>query len=316
MHFIEKFMDKIVIFVLTYTVKYIIIGNKRRENIVQIINGENQTCSDRTTDEYITVNSCGFYEVTGRDIKTDRPDGRTDYQLIYIAGGRAMYFSDGAYRTAHGGDLLLYRPFEPQRYCFCAGCGTKAYWIHFTGTGADEVLKEAGFSGVKHCTVGSCDEIGEYVFELTREIQLARPGFELFCRAIFLSVIASAARALCVPAYRRNTHKYDKLIPAIEKMNSCMNDTSSIRGYAQECCMDPYYFIALFREYTGLSPHAYRTMIKLEKAKQLLIDTTMTNGEIAELLGYRDSLYFSRVFKKHVGMSPNIYKKNIIGTQK
>ena len=83
MHFVEKFMDKIVIFILTDTVKYIIIGNKWRENIVQIINGENQTCSDRTTDEYITVNSCGFYEVTGMDIKTDRPDG----SCIFSAAG-------------------------------------------------------------------------------------------------------------------------------------------------------------------------------------------------------------------------------------
>lgn len=47
----------------------------------------------------------------------------------------------------------------------------------------------------------------------------------------------------------------------------------------------------------------------MERAKELLADTSMTNGEIAELLGYKDPLYFSRAFKKYVGKSPNAYRK-------
>lgn len=275
-----------------------------------IINGENQTCSDRTTDEYLTVNSCGYYEITDGEIKTERPNGRTDYQLIYVAEGSAGYMSGGEYHIAESGDLLLYRPFEPQYYCYLAGYNTKIYWVHFTGTGAEELLNEAGFSGIQHCSVGSCGEIGEYVAGLINEIQLARPGYELFCRAIFFSIIASLSRTLYSPSYRKNMHKYDKIIPVIKKMNTCMNDMSTIDDYARGCCLDKYYFIKLFKEYTGFSPHAYRTMIKLEKAKQLLIDTAMSNTEIAEFLGYIDPLYFSRIFKKYTGKSPNTYKKS------
>lgn len=276
---------------------------------MQIINGENQSCSDRTTSEYLTVNSCGFYEIGEKDIKTCRPHGRSDYQLIYVADGRTEYLKGGEYNAAVSGDLILYRPKETQDYCFCGGCETKVYWIHFTGTGVCELLREAGFSDEMHYHIGDGEWMKKCVAVLAREIQLAKPGYGLFCRAELVSAIASASRAINALTCMQKTNKYEKLIPIIEKMNLCMHDSEKIGDYARKCCMDKYYFISLFKEYTGLSPHAYRTRIKMERAKELLADTSMTNGEIAELLGYKDPLYFSRAFKKYAGKSPNAYRK-------
>lgn len=276
---------------------------------MQIVNGKNKNCSDRTTSDYLTVNSCGFYEITDRDLGAFRPLGRSDYQLIYIASGKAEYVSDGARNTAFAGDLLVYRPREPQDYVFCSGMNTKVYWVHFTGTGAAEMLSKSGFYGETRYSIGVCDEICADILELICEIQLARPGYELFCSSVLMRTVARASRLLDCSDSRKNIRKYDRLIPIIEKMNTDMCDTSSIEDYAGQCFLDPYYFISLFKEYTGHSPHTYRTMLKIEKAKQLLSGTDMTVGEIAEFLGYRDALYFGRVFRKYVGKAPGIYKK-------
>lgn len=279
---------------------------------MQIVNGENQACSDRTTDEYLTVNSCGFYEIGDREIVTVRPCGRMDYQLIYVASGRARYLSDDGERLAEAGDILLWRPHERQEYAFLPGENTSVCWVHFTGFGAGELLREAGLFGKRCFSVGVSREISDKILELIREIQLARSGYQLYCRAILTSVVATISRMLGTGDGQKVRQKYARLIPIIEKMNTDMHDTSTIEDYAKECFVDPYYFITLFREYTGRSPHTYRTMIKLEKAKQLLSGTNITVGEVASLLGYGDSMYFSRIFKKYTGLSPCAYKKQAV----
>ena len=69
------------------------------------------------------------------------------------------------------------------------------------------------------------------------------------------------------------------------------------------------YFIHLFKNVTGLSPQEYKTCIVMEKAKELLTETTLNVTGVANHLGYTDSLYFSRVFKKHTGHSPSMHMK-------
>ncbi len=110
-----------------------------------------------------------------------------------------------------------------------------------------------------------------------------------------------------------SSEKYDKF----KRINSLLdfirknyNKNHSVQYYADLCNLDKYYFIKLFREYTTDTPLLYRTKLRIEKAKELLIKTNMTNSKIAETIGYSSSYYFSRIFKVHTGMSPDIFRKN------
>lgn len=84
----------------------------------------------------------------------------------------------------------------------------------------------------------------------------------------------------------------------------------SVDFYADACGLDKHYFIKLFKEYAGVSPHLYKTKIRMEKAKELLRNTELRNSEITECTGYSTPYYFSRIFKSHVGLSPKTYRKN------
>lgn len=110
----------------------------------------------------------------------------------------------------------------------------------------------------------------------------------------------------------QSTDKYDKfkyILPVVEFINDNYNRNHSVQEYANMCNLDKYYFIKLFSEYTGVSPLLFRTRIRMEKAKELLINTNMTNGQIAEIVGYSSSYYFSRIFKRHTGISPELFRK-------
>lgn len=50
---------------------------------------------------------------------------------------------------------------------------------------------------------------------------------------------------------------------------------------------------------------------RIQKAKELLADETLSIEQIAEQTGYRDYFYFTKVFKKAVGVSPSKYRKSL-----
>ena len=58
----------------------------------------------------------------------------------------------------------------------------------------------------------------------------------------------------------------------------------------------------------GYSPLAYQTRLRIERAKDLLRNTSLRVSEIAAQIGYQNPMYFSSTFKKHTGMTPLEYR--------
>ncbi|OMF32131.1 hypothetical protein BK133_14880 [Paenibacillus sp. FSL H8-0548] len=64
-----------------------------------------------------------------------------------------------------------------------------------------------------------------------------------------------------------------------------------------------------FKQETGTSALDYLTQVRIREAKKLLQLEKYKIGEVAEMVGYRDSQYFSQVFRKAVGVNPLMYVK-------
>lgn len=69
------------------------------------------------------------------------------------------------------------------------------------------------------------------------------------------------------------------------------------------------YLSAIFKVYYDMTPMDYIIYKRIEEAKQLLMHSGMKVKDVANHLGYEDSLYFSKVFKKETGVSPKEYIK-------
>ncbi|MNZ97926.1 putative response regulatory protein [compost metagenome] len=73
--------------------------------------------------------------------------------------------------------------------------------------------------------------------------------------------------------------------------------------------MSASYLSRLFKQETGITLTDYLIDIRIEKAKQFLIDhPNLKNYEISQLVGYNDPVYFNKLFKKMVGETPKDYK--------
>lgn len=67
----------------------------------------------------------------------------------------------------------------------------------------------------------------------------------------------------------------------------------------------------LVREELGLTFSEYITAKRMQRAKELLSDASLSINEVAEQSGYNDYFYFTKVFKKYMGISPSKYRKNL-----
>ena len=73
--------------------------------------------------------------------------------------------------------------------------------------------------------------------------------------------------------------------------------------------LSPFHFCRAFKASLGRPPHQYQMIRRVERAKTLLANTSLSLTEIAASVGYSDANKFSTMFKKVVGQTPNGYRR-------
>ncbi|MBB2184375.1 AraC family transcriptional regulator [Lachnospiraceae bacterium MD1] len=83
----------------------------------------------------------------------------------------------------------------------------------------------------------------------------------------------------------------------------------SLDTVAEVVNLSTSYLSFIFKEISGKNFVDYVNEFRIEKAKQLLDETSFNVAQIAEQVGYNSANSFSKVFKKYVGISPGQYRK-------
>jgi len=88
------------------------------------------------------------------------------------------------------------------------------------------------------------------------------------------------------------------------------NALLSVESLADESGMSSRTFRRHFKKRMGVSPRAFVLSHRINRAKQLLIDTTQPIKQIATQLGYSDVYFFTRQFKEQTGIPPALYRRS------
>ena len=86
----------------------------------------------------------------------------------------------------------------------------------------------------------------------------------------------------------------------------------SLADLLAEAHMSKSYFLRLFRRYMGTTPYNYLVNFRITQAKELLVLTDHSVGEIAQEVGFGDASNFSTRFAKATGQSPLQYRKSAL----
>ena len=262
--------------------------------------------SEGLSEKYLHVNNCGIQILDDADYRTVRPNGRVDYHMLCIMKGHCTAVVNGEVIEAYSGDAVLYRPNERQEYSFLRKDRSESLWIHFTGRGCAEYLGTLGLLGLSHFRFGSDPALLSALGSMVTSKELGGTGGDV-CDGYFFLALALMSKAVLYGDDRRKV--MDGLSAVVNRINRHYAENLSADDYAAMCCMSKSRFEHIFSETVGMPLRAYVIRTKIDKAKDLLKNTSLSVRQVGEAVGIADTNYFSRVFKKNTGKTPFEYRK-------
>ena len=276
----------------------------------------NSTIDRKDKSKPLVITMCGTYKLYTRPkLPTWRPRGRLDFQLLYIAAGKAHFHFDNNDEATivHAGHMVLYRPKEPQKYEYYAKDQTEVYWVHFTGNNVKNFLRRYGIADdTRIIYTGISIEYKNLFMSMIEELNLQRIDYEEMLINYFTILLINLHRIALQKPRKKNLQNMNDMEQAAQYFRMHYNKPISIEDYAVSHNMSISWFIQNFRQYANTTPAQYVQSLRLTNAKMLLETTNYNITEIANLVGYENPLYFSRFFRKQCGISPSQFRKQLV----
>jgi AraC-like DNA-binding protein len=229
---------------------------------------------------------------------------------------RTKWYSRGQEREAGPGDIQLTDPGE-------------AFWTTgvsgptdlFVSWWAPELLQETAKK-----LGASCEELHLGVSQLGRSfvadvltrlhaalLSGADPAtIDVLCREC-TTLLVEQAMARSGRSHARARH------PGVRRALSCLTarfaSNVSLDELAAEAKVSKFHLSRCFREVTGVSPHQYQTLLRLQAARRML-ENGHSVRETAELCGFADGAHLSRAFRAWLGISPSRWASTAPSTQR
>ena len=251
---------------------------------------------DRQMDAWVTV--AGHYIL--KDYNAPLRSRKQTLLGYCLRGSGSIGIGDVEY-TFRRGDVFI-QPAHIAHTCYSnPEEGWEVWWIIFGGSYAHKLLERSGLSathpllslGVYPELEGHFRDIYGFLEQKTIHTQLDA------CRSL-LSLLLNIRKM-------HSTHQVDILRPfqGINYQTRSLDELVAESGYSK------HHYIRLFKRATGVTPWAYVLLLKIDKAKELLLDPQLTVKEVALQVGIDNSLYFSRLFRKSTGVSPRQFRKEM-----
>lgn len=153
-------------------------------------------------------------------------------------------------------------------------------------------------------------EYARTVFRFGVEDYLLKPvnQFELF------KCLDKIAQAKGIPIHKEEAVNGNKRVVEMIKeiIRSQYNKELKLEEISQLVFLNPKYMSRMFKNETGINITDYLVYVRIEKAKKLIQESMeMKVYEVANLVGYADSVYFNKIFKRLVGVTPLEYRNKI-----
>ncbi len=108
----------------------------------------------------------------------------------------------------------------------------------------------------------------------------------------------------------RQNFRYSPLTAScMEYIETHIKEKISLEEMARELGYTSYYLSGKFQKETGRSIGSHIKQQKIESAKQLLDNSSLTFADISEQLSFSSPSFFSSTFRKYTGMTPGEYQK-------
>jgi AraC-like DNA-binding protein len=124
--------------------------------------------------------------------------------------------------------------------------------------------------------------------------------------------IGVVSRGILLATTRYHLHNQRRVHPRVTAARRILDqrvaDPPTTEALAAEVGCTPEHLTRLFRANLGYTVRGWVTRRRLERARQLLVGTTLPIGVVALRLGFADTPHFARTFRRHTGVSPGEFR--------
>lgn len=234
-------------------------------------------------------------------------------QFQYVLEGKAVYIVEGNRHLTERGDLIYHLPDQHHEVYTVEGepyvCLSLVFHFGAAPAPLQQLLGDDAYLGCY-----KDHPIGQKLSQLV--VRYNQPGLDsqMLCQGLLLQIIAELAAIRSAgpkpsPVQEKAKGKMVLIRNYIAKHydeDIQLGDLERIAGLSRN------YIIAKFRESFGMTPFDYITRMRIERAKELAIQTNLSFGEIAQQVGYADVHTLGRTFKKKTGVSLSQFVASIV----
>ncbi len=235
-----------------------------------------------------------------------------DYRLFYVIDGSITLSVDGkAYTVQKRQGICLY-PAAVCSYLADSSSGWSLYWISFSGAGAAHFVQLAGLSPPSLLFSSDHEGLLGYTFKQITEVndhyQEQNLGLLGLLLRILSCLIERNAKSDMLLAPLKQTDDYirttmDYISKNFTRKNLSITEISGHVG------LNSSYLGAVFQKNVHLSIKEYLIRYRINRSLDLLKDTDLPIGSIANSVGYEDPLLFSKMFRKVKGLPPSNFRR-------
>ena len=228
---------------------------------------------------------------------------REFYGLVFILRGKLFIeFNDGRRFSAQKGDVLYLKKGANYRINSASDERLEYAVISFDFK-ESPFVKMLPFDEVNTTLkTQRFEELFEYICDIWYVKSI---GYLLHTKAMLELVIYELMHDRFAKNFGRNAP--DKIQATAEYMERCFDREISIETLAKMCGYSEPHYRKMFKKIYGMTPTEYISVIRIEKAKDLLKTGLYSLDEISNRCGFNSTNYFTRVFKKYTGTTPGKY---------
>lgn len=250
----------------------------------------------------VLVTDCGYFPRAGSHGRV-RPTGAGQTIVIICSQGRGWAELDGVRHTVEARQALIIPRRQPHSYGADDADPWTIWWLHLAGEGIPDLVAASRATVQRPVidiprfalSVSLINEAIDYLeHDDTRQSHLAAAG--------------AAWHLMTSIAARPDKPGDDPVERAKERLSENLAEPLALTELARRVSMSTSHLIAVFKAATGYSPMAYRTLLRMQRARVLLDTSDKPIAVIAAEVGYDDAAYFSRRFTQLHEQSPRAYR--------
>jgi AraC-like DNA-binding protein len=159
--------------------------------------------------------------------------------------------------------------------------------------------------------LGSDARISQTIRQLIQIFIDDEPANEMLAslklRELLVRVMQTQARTLLLSQNQTLIH-HSRLALAVDYIQNHLHERISIDDLCKKSCMSKPHFFRSFKQELGLTPIEFINQARIDKARQLLENPSLSISDVCFQSGFSSVAYFDRVFKQMVGECPKQYQ--------